>query len=195
MATLYAFKFNNYYNRRLKRFTALNDYPEPEYIETGTYCNFNPNDGINTEIVLGRPGNNNYYGDCDYFIYSDDNINITSRWFIIEQTRKMGYQYKVLLHRDVIADNLDKILSSECFIERAILPNNNPLIFNPEGISVNEIKKSEVSLKDESGCAWIIGYLKRDYNGGTINSIPAASMVADFSYSSKYELYNLKLLS
>ena len=189
MATLYAFKFNNYYNRRLKRFTALNDYPEPEYIETGTYCNFNPNDGINTEIILGRPGNNNYEGDCDYFIYSDDNVNITSRWFVIEQTRKMGYQYKVLLHRDVIADNLDKILSSECFIEKAILPNNNPLIFNPEGISVNEIKKSEVPLIDESGCAWIIGYLKRDYNGGTINSIPAASMVADFSYSSKNDFY------
>lgn len=189
MATLYAFKFNNYYNRRMKRFNNLNDYPEPEYIETGTYCNFNPNDGINTEIILGRPGNNNYEGECDYFIYSDDNVNITSRWFVIEQTRKMGYQYKVLLHRDVIADNLDKILRSECFIEKAILPNNNPLIFNPEGISVNEIKKSEVPLIDESGCAWIIGYLKRDYNGGTINSIPAASMVADFSYSSKNDFY------
>ena len=112
MATLYVYKFNNYYNRRVKKFENLEDYPEPEYIETGTYCNFNPNDGINTTIVLGRPGNNEYPGDCDYFIYSDDNTSITSRWFIIEQTRKMGYQYQVTLHRDVIADNLDKVLSS-----------------------------------------------------------------------------------
>lgn len=158
MATLYAFKFNNYYNRRVKKFDNLNDYPEPEYIETGTYCNFNPNDGINTEIVLGRPGHNNYYGDCDYFIYSDDNVNITSRWFIIEQTRKMGNQYKVLLHRDVIADNLDKILSSECFIEKAILPDSNPLIFNDENMSVNQIKTNELLLKDITGCPWIVIY-------------------------------------
>lgn len=179
MATLYAFKFNNYYNRRVKKFNNLNDYPEPEYIETGTYCNFNPNDGINTEIVLGRPGHNNYYGDCDYFIYSDDNINITSRWFIIEQTRKMGNQYKVLLHRDVVADNLDKILSSECFIEKAILPNTNNLIFNKENVSVNQIKKGEHLLKDETGVAWIVGYLPSDNNGG--NYTFEANVVADYT--------------
>ena len=190
MATLYAYKFNNYYNRRVKRFTSLNDYPDPELIETGTYCNFNPNDGINTEITLGRPGHNDYFGDCDYLIYSDDNVNITSRWFIIEQTRKMGKQYKVLLHRDVIADNLDKILSSECFIEKAILPETNPLIYNAEGISVNEIKKSEAPLVDESGCAWIIGYLKRDYPGGLINSIPAPSVIPDYTYTTKQQFCN-----
>ena len=177
MATLYAFKFNNYYNRRVKKFDNLNDYPEPEYIETGTYCNFNPNDGINTEIVLGRPGNNNYYGDCDYFIYSDDNINITSRWFIIEQTRKMGQQYKVLLHRDVIADNLDKILSSECFIEKAILPDTNPLIYNAENILANQIFTSQTLLKDQTKCGWYIGYYAKNATGlsGTVrtNSIAA----------------------
>lgn len=172
MATLYAFKFNNYYNRRLKRFTALEDYPEPEYFETGTYCNFNPNDGINTEIILGRPGNNNYEGDCDYFIYSDDNVNITSRWFVIEQTRKMGYQYKVLLHRDVIADNLDKILSSECFIEKAILPNNNPLIYNAENILVNQIFTSQTLLKDQTKCGWYVGYYTKNAESlsGTIKT-------------------------
>ena len=170
MATLYAFKFNNYYNRRVKKFDNLNDYPEPEYIETGTYCNFNPNDGINTEIVLGRPGNNNYYGDCDYFIYSDDNINITSRWFIIEQTRKMGQQYKVLLHRDVIADNWDKLLTSECFIEKANLTADNPLIFNKEDMTVNQIKKDQALLYDKTLTPWIIGYLMtKDSTGADTN--------------------------
>lgn len=168
MATLYAFKFNNYYNRRIKKFDNLEDYPEPEYIETGTYCNFNPNDGINTTIVLGRPGNNEYPGDCDYFIYSEDNTSITSRWFIIEQTRKMGNQYQVTLHRDVIADNLDKVLSAECLIERAILPDSNNLIFNKETASFNQIKKGETLLKDETGCAWIIGFLASNYNGGNL---------------------------
>lgn len=186
MATLYAYKFNNYYNRRIKKFNNLNDYPEPEYIETGTYCNFNPNDGINTEIILGRPGNNNYYGDCDYFIYADDNLNITSRWFIIEQTRKMGNQYRVLLHRDVIADNLDKILTSECFIEKAILPSTNNLIFNKENLSVNQIKQSEYLLKDETHNAWIIGYLQSSNEGGNFsfeaNAIPdyTATTISNF---------------
>lgn len=196
MATLYAFKFNNYYNRRLKRFTALVDYPEPEYLETGTYCNFNPNDGINTEIILGRPGYNNYKGDCDYFIYSDDNVNITSRWFIIEQTRKMGDQYKVLLHRDVIADNLDKILSSECFIEKATLQSSDPLIFNEENMTANQIKKQHNLIKDNTNIPWLVLYYAKNIDAsqshGTVNVndpndvsvIDINTTLAEWQYSS-----------
>lgn len=186
MATLYVYKFNNYYNRRVKKFENLEDYPEPEYIETGTYCNFNPNDGINTTIVLGRPGNNEYPGDCDYFIYSDDNTSITSRWFIIEQTRKMGYQYQVTLHRDVIADNLDKVLSSNCLIERAIVTDSNNLIFNKETASFNQIKKGETLLKDETGCAWLIGFLATNYAGGNLSF--TAQVVSDYTGQSVNDL-------
>ena len=159
MAPLYAFKnFNNYYDRKLKKYENLQDYPEPAFMETDTYCNFNPNDGINTSIVFGRPGFNNYPGDCDYLIYSADNINITSRWFIIEQQRKLVDQYQVTLHRDILADNWDKILNSDCFIEKAILPDSNPLVYNQEDMSVNQIKTSETLLKDATNCPWIVAY-------------------------------------
>lgn len=184
MATLYAFRnFNNYYNRRLKKFESLDDYPEPDYTESGTYCNFNPNDGINTSIVLGRPGNNPYDGDCDYFIYSADNLNITSRWYIIENQRKMGEQYAVTLHRDVLADNWDKILSSDCFIEKAILPSDSNLIFNSEDMTVNQIKWSETLLQDETKVGWIIGYIQRSYEGGSLAI--AANAVADYQFATK----------
>lgn len=180
MSTLYALKFNNYYNRRIKKHNNLSDYPYPEYIETGTYCNFNPNDGINTEIILGRPGYNNYYGDCDYFIYSEDNVNITSRWFIIEQTRKMGNQYKVTLHRDVLADNWEKVIAADCFIEKATLSDDNPLIYNQESITTNQIKQNEILLKDESGCGWLIGYMDKEHENNNATQI-IADAVPDYS--------------
>lgn len=171
MATLYAYKnFNNYYNRKLKKYDNLNDYPEPDYFETGTYLNFNPNDGINTTINLGRPGFNDYLGDCDYFIYSDDNNSITSRWYIIEQARKMVGQYTITAHRDVLADNWDKVLSSECFVEKANLTADNPLIFNKEDMTVNQIKKDQALLYDKTLTPWIIGYLMtKDSTGADTN--------------------------
>lgn len=194
MSAIYAFKFNNYYNRKLKKYESLDDYPEPDFIETDTYCNFNPNDGINTSIVLGRPGNNDCYGDCDYLIYSDNNVDITSRWFIIEQKRKMKGQYEVLLHRDVLADNWDKIVESPMFVEKATLPSNNPLIYNQEEITTNQIKTSETLLKDKTGCPWVVGYFaRRDGEGnittltGNINNdftadIVLTTSISDWSY-------------
>ena len=140
MSTIYVFNYNNYYNRRFKRESSIADYGDPIYIETSTNCNFNPNDGVTTRIVLGRPGRNNYSGKGDYVIYSENNIDITSRWFIIEQNRTMGNQYDVRLYRDVLADHWDLIKESDCFIERAIVPNENALIFNREGDSFNQIK-------------------------------------------------------
>lgn len=44
------------------------------------------------------------------------------------------------------------------FIEKATLLSDNPLIFNKEDIQVNQIKTSETQLRDETGCAWIVGY-------------------------------------
>lgn len=161
MSTIYVFNYNNYYNRRLKKESSIVDYGDAVYIETSTNYNFNPNDGVTTRIVLGRPGRNNYSGKGDYVIYSENNVDITSRWFIIEQNRTMGNQYDVSLYRDVMADYWDLIKESDCFIEKAILPDNNPLIFNQENMSVNQIKKSETLLKDDTGCPWIVAYYDR----------------------------------
>lgn len=167
MPSIYIYKYNNYYNRRVKKEDSLYDYGSPIYIESGSAVNFNPSDGVSTQFIAGKL-NNSYDGGGDYLIYSDDNINISSRWFILEQTRNRNGQYNCSLQRDLIVDNYDEILNADTFIEKATLQDSSPLIFNKENIGVNQIKKHEELVKDESGCAWIVGYVDRKYEGGKV---------------------------
>lgn len=97
MASLYFFNFNNYYNRIVKGhefstaedfITAANGY---SYLESDTNLSFNPNDNVTATIPVGRQ-NNPYNVSCDYCIYCEDNTNITSRWFVLEQVRIMDGQ-------------------------------------------------------------------------------------------------------
>ena len=166
MATLYLYSYNNYYNRRLKKEDTLEAYGTPIFIETSTNLNFNPNDEVGTEFTAGRYGNP-YDGKADYAIYSEDNTTITSRWFIIEQTRTLKNQYKLTLRRDLLADFKDEIYNADAFIEKATLTENNPLIFNDEAMTVNQIKTSETLLKDETQCPWIVGYYSTNDDGKT----------------------------
>lgn len=194
MATLYLYSYNNYYNRRLKKEDTLDGYGNPMYIETGDNLNFNENDSVNTEFTAGRYGNP-YDGKADYAIYSEDNTTITTRWFIIEQTRTLKNQYKLTLRRDLLADYKDNIYNADAFIEKAILTENNPLIFNDEAMTVNQIKTSETLLKDETGCPWIVGYYSTnaDDTTGTIMEINLQEQIhydenipgkfADWNYS------------
>nr|DAK75616.1 MAG TPA: hypothetical protein [Caudoviricetes sp.] len=162
LATLYFYTYNNYYNRRFKKADNIEDYGVPIYSETNS-LNFNPNDGVNSVYIAGRAGNP-YTGKADYAIYCEDNFNITSRWFIIEQTRTLKNQYKCTLRRDVVVDYYDDIINAPSFIEKATLTDDDKLIYNDEGITVNEIKTEETLLKDETGIAWLIGYLDKSYN-------------------------------
>lgn len=172
MATLYLYSYNNYYNRRLKKEDTLEGYGNPIYTETGDNLNFNPNDGVNTEFTAGRYGNP-YNGKADYAIYSEDNTTITARWFIIEQTRTLKNQYKLTLRRDLLADFKDNVYNAYAFIEKAILTENNPLIFNDEAFTCNQIVTSRTLLKDETQCPWIVGYYSTnaDDTTGTLMEI------------------------
>ena len=168
MGTLYCYKFNNYYNRQLKVLDSISDYSNYlVYQETGNNLNFNPNDSVNTVITIGRQ-DNPYNVIADYIIYSENNIDITSRWFIIESTRLRGNQYRLILRRDLVADFYYEWVSSDCFIEKAILPNDSPLIYNTEQISTNQIKKSEIQLKDSTQMAWIVGFLDKNVESKTV---------------------------
>ena len=166
MASLYFFSYNNYYNRIVKgyEFSTVREFIDNtedgayKYLETGTNLSFNPGDHIMAKFRAGRQ-NNIFDSDCDYVIYSDDNINITSRWYIIEQTRIMKGQYELTLARDVIADFYEDIINSDCFIQRATVGNDNPLIFNKENVTFNQIKKREDLLYDKTKTAWIVGYI------------------------------------
>lgn len=161
MATVLIYTYNNYYNRKFKKHDNIADYAAGlVYTETGNALNFNPNDGVNTTFVAGRQ-NNPYSTDGDYLIYTEDNVNIKSRWFIIESRKNRQGQSVLTLRRDVIADYYDNIISNKMFIKKATIAENSPFIINQEPIAVNQIKKSEFELKDDSRMAWIVGFIDR----------------------------------
>lgn len=162
MSSIYIFKYNNYNNRRLKRSDTLSGYGTALYTETSTSLNFNPNDGVSARFTAGKAGNP-YNGGGDYLVFSRDNVNITSRWFIMDQTRRLEGQYTLTLQRDVIAEHWDGLSSAPMFIEKATLTDDNPLIYNHENLAVNQIKQSERLIKDKTQCAWLVGYLDRKY--------------------------------
>ena len=93
MAAIYILSgYQNYFNRQIKEPKELvAAYPQNlvSYYDTGNVTqvlNFNPSDGVITHHVVGRP-ENPYDGSGDYFLWTEDGVNVTSRWFIIESTR------------------------------------------------------------------------------------------------------------
>ena len=188
MAAIYILSgYQNYFNRQIKEPKELvAAYPQNlvSYYDTGNVTqviNFNPADGVIAHHTVGRP-ENPYDGLGDYFLYTEDGVNVTSRWFIIESTRTRQGQYNVTLKRDVIADNYNKVLNADCFIQKATVNDDSALIYNQEAITTNQIKKAEYLLKDESKMAWIVGFVNREAPAKTfvINS----SVVPDIKVDS-----------
>ena len=179
---LFYYKYNNYNNRRLKREENLEGYAS-YLVYTEVNPNFKPGNGVSTQITVGRD-QNSYLSDADYVIYSKTGTDITSRWFIMESHFNRGGQFILNLYRDVVVDFYDEILNADTFIEKAILPDNNPLIFNKENISVNQIKKAEYLLRDVTQTAWIIGYLDRKYPATSLK-LQSMDVVADIDLGDK----------
>ena len=152
---LFIFKYNNYYNRILKKEETLEAYGTPVYVYEPQ--SFNPNDGINTSVLVGDSFNP-YDGTGDYLILEEDE-EILSHWFIIETAFETARaQWKLTLRRDLLVDFYNDYINTDCFIEKATLNADDPLLFNEEDMSFNQIKTSETLLKDKSGCAWLVGY-------------------------------------
>ena len=147
--------YNNYYNRISRKSSTIEDYiANRNYRETG-FVNFNPADGVSTSHIINWPESWN----PDYCLVVDEADNIISRWFIIESTRTRGGQYELTLKRDSIADNFDVVKSAPAYLLKGYVGIDNPLIFNSEGQQFNQIKTGEYAIKDDTGCAWIVGYL------------------------------------
>ena len=159
---LYLLKYNNYYNREVKKFDNITAYLS--YLVTDVMTgiiNFTPADGIDTTQIINKSKTATWLGEPDYAIYTDNNGTILHRWFIVESDQTRTSQYKISLHRDVMADFYDSILDSPCFIEKAIVAGSNDLVFNSENMTYNQIKKKEILLKDESETPWIVGYTSK----------------------------------
>lgn len=153
-------------------FSHSDDYFIPEGTNSSPMSfDFNPNDNVTTEIIV-----NDVPFDPDYFLLFDAEEEIVSRWFVTEQKRNRQGQWIYSLKRDVIADNINSLLSAPVFVQKGRVGEDNPLILNGEGMNFNQIKTSETLLKDPTGSAWIVAYYAKDYPDGdiTIQNVPAA---------------------
>ena len=175
--TILTLKFNNYFNRIVK-IGDLDTYA-PFIVNRIDNVNFNPADGVTTTQIINSSEEN--IG--DYLVLLDD-TTIVSRWFIIDSTRLRNGQYELQLRRDLFVDAYNDVIQAPMFIEKATLDPDNPLIFNSENMSYNQIKKSETLLKDGTECAWIVGYMARNDGEGNITHISGTVTAMNNQYIS-----------
>ena len=185
MNILFLKKFNNYANRIVVKYSTLEEYQQraASYI-TFSDINFNPNDGVMTELVVGnevqqQPVSSNTTtvldwetnGSPDYLVCfktSGTTNTIISRWFITECVRTRLGQFKLQLKRDSIADHLTSVEDATCFINKGYIEDReDSAIFNKENITTNQVKSDEFLLTDETQCPWIVGYVARNKLSGT----------------------------
>lgn len=194
---LYFLTYNNYYNRIVKRENTLDEYLEKStHSDSWTNQNFIVNDGVSTEHIV-----NNTEADMaryDYLVVTpNDSDEIVSRWFVIDSVKNRLNQYIISLKRDTIAENYDKILTSDMFIEKGTVSQDNDLIFNSENMSFSQIKTSETLLKDKTGTPWIVGYCASydgeghvpDLSGTTVESTVADINMSDTNMT-QWEYYD-----
>lgn len=174
---IHVLKYNNYFNRICKFENSLSDYTKSELcVFQGV--NFIPNDGIATVQDL----NISFENLGDYLI-AENNGAINSRWFIIDSSRLRNGQYRLRLRRDVFVDFYKNIIKAPVFIEKAKLQNWDPMIYNNENMTFNQIKTTETPLKDLCGCPWIVGYL----SSGTKMDQPAKIDTTNYEVFGKFE--------
>lgn len=176
MKLLFLGGYNNYFNRIVKYHGSVADYETAVAKHRTKTAEFNPNDDVETTLILdwmdsaGTPPSLNVTPfKPDYLVVYEETVveNVTtktikSRWFVKETIRTREGQYRVLLRRDVVVDNLSHILQSKAYIQKGnILDSNNPLLFNKENFTCNQIKTREIPLYDQSGCPWLVLYLKK----------------------------------
>lgn len=170
LSTIYLFRYNNYYNRIVRKEETIDDYLNLQTLEgdmdspvklLAMYDNINfiPNDYVNTTQVV----NYNKEDEPDYLIVCDEEGNISSRWFIISTYRVRAGQMELTLRRDMVVDFYNDFISTECFVEKGYPTSlDDPAVFNKEDMGFNQIKQEEYLLKDGSNCAWVVGYIPRD---------------------------------
>lgn len=167
---LYVLNYNSYYSRIIRRERTLNDYLNsvvPGITAPIQNVDFKPGNGVDTEIILPTT-TYPYFGAGNYLIAAEENGTINSRWFIMDIIRTRVNQYRVTLHRDLIADYYVDVVNATCFVEKATLQVNDPFIFNSEQMTFNKIKRSEILLMDETKSAWVVGFIPNDWTGATV---------------------------
>lgn len=180
MTYLFLQSFSNYASRKILRFES-----REEYIAGRLFCelstnNFNPNDGVQADAIVNWSRN----WEPDYMVFLEDGGTISTRWFVMEWIRTRAGQYRAVLRRDLIADYMGPVLSAKCIVERGPLNPSSPFIFNSEEFSLNRIKTGEKLIKDETGEAWIVGYVSSDTDAPSPISIEGPDAASYPSFES-----------
>lgn len=193
---LHLYPNHNYQNRQIKRYDTKAEYDaalgEPS---THTGITFILGDGIRTTQVINydiRLDPDYAAGTAapSYCVITDETNEIISRWWVVGSTTLRYGQSNLSLLRDVIADNYETIMNCPSFVKKGWLNTvNDPAIFNNEDMSFNQIKTSEMLIKDRSKSAWYVGYLSKDAGGQTItipkyaeNAYTTITSLDDYDY-------------
>ncbi len=159
MYNLYLIKYNNYYNRLIKRADYISDYLESDYIAFND-INFVSLDGVNSEQVINLKKDDLDIENYDYLLVQDTDYTFT-RWFITKAVKTRKLQYSLSLRRDLISDNWEALNKAILKVNRGYTDISSPYFFNKEAIEVNTIPKSQTYLKDDSGVSWLVAYLPK----------------------------------
>lgn len=159
--------FNNYYNREIKKPNSLNDYLEASNLYyVAQNQQFKLADGVNTTYILNLPETSDDCSFVDYLLAVNQSGEIETRWFVLEQHKTREKQYQLVLRRDLIADFLEPFKNAAIYLEKGYITNpSNPLIYNQENFTANQIKQDEIEIKDPIGLKWIVGYVNKNSLG------------------------------
>lgn len=231
--TITIFSKHSYFNRKIVARDTLTEYQEAfKQLGLSFYnIDFKIQNGIKTEQIINYDYNphEDYFDErADYYdgtkssgylVVSDAIGAVQSRWWVIDSTLVRQGQSKLVLLRDVIADNLQTIINSPAFIEKGWINTiNDTAIFNNENILFNQIKQNELLLKDKSNCGWIVSYLSKDFGKNkdteeyqdvtiklpkqVVNTTGSYATTADYSWSQytasnpllgAYETFNVEM--
>lgn len=175
---IYLLKYNNYYNRKYKREENLSAYLPFVVYQVAGVNTWVEGDGVEnswTSLIKELPSR------PDYLICAEG-ATIKSRWFVTEINEISLKRYRFTLRRDLVAESVPQIMDSPMYIERCILPQSSPFIYNSENFAVNRIKKKETLIKDTTGVPWLIGYLNR--SAETINIKTALDITPNITVNS-----------
>lgn len=184
----YFYTFNNYYNRQIKRYNTKAEYDAVAIKVGDKTANFEFSDGVNTTAGMTALQWNALSSIPDYMLLCDTANNILSRWFVIEAKLECGGNYTLYLRRDLVADFYDATVNAPAFIEKATLDTTDPLIWNSENMTYNQIKKGELALRDNTKMPWIVGYYAlKNTEGDDQTSGPVSVGVADYQIEKEVE--------
>ena len=190
MKNIYPLIYNNYSTRIIKQEDSIYDYSDYLCGDIMRNVNFIPGDGVDTSLIINSLSYT-LNSSPDYIVVADMDGNIHSRWYVMKSERTTNGQYRFTLHRDVIVDYLDDILSSDVFIQRGKVLDTDPAIWNSEDIPFNQIKQSETLLKDYTGMPWLVAYISPDVaqNSSSLNGSIEGYYDKEYSSLDNYPFY------